>query len=391
MTSRESQQPHCPECGLHSPCGTCNKPRLAVVDSLLAAASGTQHAAVTMELERLNAENVRLSAEVERLMAKSEELVGDFMAGTHDAFCAGDCGRLTANAYCRDCMVHGGVNAYDRLRLAEGFLAVKDAEIERLTKERDHLRVWLQGAGSESGYAAALEREVRQLTMERDDCKAAMRDMTDEHTRLTDDYEAMRRECVATGDAGESAVAVARRWREAAERERSDNEHLREALALMIEEAVDDWNGPPIRPSLAPGGHAIEKARAALDGRPVETLPVDDEAEARFEKLLAKRWSKEREMVESWSPDSRRALAERVREAAAKAIEACALNSWRVDADLVRALDLAPLLEESTEQRGGLTVRAGAPVCPACRGDGCTVCLGAGVDPSNVRPDWDEP
>lgn len=207
----------------------------------------------------------------------------------------------------------------------------------------------------------------------------------------------------------------------------ADNERLREALALMVEEAVDDWNGPPIRPSLAPGGHAIEKARAALagrEGRPQARRKLDVPPErcgaVEVEPGLgipgecgclgdatghpcpvcvgssgALAWS----VCEACGGgkgvtcdcDSRRALAERVREAAAKAIEACALNSWRVDADLVRALDLAPLLEESTEQCGGLTVRAGAPACPACRGDGCTVCLGAGVHPDDVRPDREEP
>lgn len=35
------------------------------------------------------------------------------------------------------------------------------------------------------------------------------------------------------------------------------------ALKIMVEEAVDDWNGP-LRPSLARGGHAIEAARAAI-------------------------------------------------------------------------------------------------------------------------------
>ncbi len=55
--------------------------------------------------------------------ASKERLWSEMWDGTHDAYCAGGCGRLTANGFCRDCMVHGGVNAYDRLELAKGFLA----------------------------------------------------------------------------------------------------------------------------------------------------------------------------------------------------------------------------------------------------------------------------
>lgn len=74
-------------------------------------------------------------AEIERLKDRQEKIVEDFMGGTHDAFCAADCGRLTANGFCRDCMTHGRVNAYDRLKLAEAFLAEKDIEINSLRKQ----------------------------------------------------------------------------------------------------------------------------------------------------------------------------------------------------------------------------------------------------------------
>lgn len=81
------------------------------------------HGAAHEAMEQFRAERDALRARVAELEARIELIHEDYMQGTHDAFCAGDCGRLTANGFCRDCMVHGGVNAYDRLELAKGFLA----------------------------------------------------------------------------------------------------------------------------------------------------------------------------------------------------------------------------------------------------------------------------
>lgn len=90
----------------------------------------------------LVAEYRKARADVKRL----EEIDKALWDGTHDAYCAGGCGRLTANGFCRDCMVHGGVDAYDRLALAEGFLATKDSAIDlaaaRLANVLDMMRGW---------------------------------------------------------------------------------------------------------------------------------------------------------------------------------------------------------------------------------------------------------
>lgn len=174
-----------------------------------------------------------------------------------------------------------------RAQRAEAERDAARAEVERLTAPateattlRREFADWA-GIGVESGaLPVVVMATLRKLKTERDDARKALADLQGDDDAWRRTYESthaellkerteverLTREVVATGDAGELAVAVAKRWKAAAERERADNERLREALNERARAAhghlhdgetrFDDCDEP-----------GCVKARAALAGK----------------------------------------------------------------------------------------------------------------------------